>query len=245
MNIENCPDKNYYVEFLVLKNFIAALKHHGMYSKFRSTVGMNTNNCVSTMYKKMNCFNNTIHRRSKENIFVEADSIGSLLRMMVKTFGGKCGSDFQNNQDGKLQRHIANCTNMLIHVFVENYNNDFQFLSQLGGEVFDATCVEIFGDGFVDMTQPSPEEMDKMMQIHEIIKAGKMPNMPPHMIEQINQMVENNRSMYGEDYMEEMPESPDWMYDDEDYNYDEDEYFDEDEQGEDVDEGDNAPAMPF
>ena len=240
LNIENCPDKNYYVEFLVLKNFIAAIKRHGMYSKFRSTVGIETNNCVSTMYKKMRCFQPVIQNRSKENAFVKAENIGSFLRIMVKTFGGKCGSDFQNNQDGMLQRHIANCTNMLIHVFVERYNNDFAFLSEIGGEIFNSTCEEIFGVGFVDMTQPRPEEMEKMKQIHELIKAGKLPELPPNMAEQINRMMEENHGMYGDGFMEDMEDE---YYDDEDTYYDEDYDEDRDEEWADEEAVDEAPGF--
>ena len=219
ISIENCPDKHYYVEFLVFKNFIAAIKRHGMYPKFRCVVGCNTNNCVSTMYKSMRCFDPSIRHRTKENIFVDAGNLGEFLKMMVGQFGGKCGSDFANKQDGMLQRHIANCTNMLIHVFVETWQRDFGLLSEIGGEIFNATCTEIFGDGFVDTTEPTPEEAESIQKIQELVSAGKLPKLSPEMMERLKQMVENNRNMYGD---VPNPEGVDWMYDDEDYDYDAD-----------------------
>ena len=201
INIEKCPDKHYYVEFLVFKNFIAAIKKRGMYTKFRCVVGSNTNNCISTMYGRMHSFYTYVNHRNSENVFVNAGDIGEFLKIMVQQFGGKCGSNFINQENGKLQRHIANCTNMLIHLFIEPWSRDFGFLSEVGGEIFNATCKELLGDDFVDTTEPTPEEIESMKKIQELVSAGKLPQLSPQMMERLKEMVENGRIMYGDNEM--------------------------------------------
>jgi hypothetical protein len=117
---------------------------------------------------------------------------------------------------------------MLIHIFVETWHRDFGILSQIGGEIFNATCTEIFGDGFVDTTEPTPEEAESIKKIQELVSAGKLPNLTPEMMERLKQMIEGNRNMYGD-----IP-NPDLMYEDDDYDYDadleEEEWTEEEEQ---------------
>lgn len=227
------------IEYLVLKNFIAVIKKHGMYQMFRSVVGGNTKNVVSMMYGKMNSFHSIIHNQSKENIFKDAPNIETFVKMMKDSFNG--GLNRGEQDPAKLQHHIANCTNMLIHVFIERNVRDFNKLEQLGGEVFESSCREYFGGEFQDMLPAPPENMDKMRKLNQMIIDGGMSRPTPEMMEEIRRIIENSNqehhSIYGDpgeytpmvdqedldfldDFLREPEENEEWIDGDEELDDD-------------------------
>lgn len=181
------------LEYLVLKNFIAVLKKNGMYPMFRCSVGTNTRNVVSSIYRRMNSFER-FHKNSesRENVFRDAGNIESFVKMMKEVAHGGIGTNYNTNDPAQLQGAIANTINMLLHIFVERNVRDIHKLEMLGGEIFDMTCRTIFGGEFEDMLpQPTPE-MEKMRQMHEMMASrGMRPT--PEMIEEINRMIAEGR----------------------------------------------------
>lgn len=180
------------LEYLVLKNFIAVLKKNGMYPMFRCSVGTNTRNVVSSIYKRMNSFERFHQNQSKENVFANAGNIETFVKMMKEVAHGGIGTNYNTDDPAHLQGSIANTINMLLHIFVERNVRDIHKLEMLGGEIFDMTCRTIFGGEFEDMLpQPTPE-MEKMRQMHEMMTSrGMRPT--PEMIEEINRMIAEGR----------------------------------------------------
>lgn len=168
------------IEFLVLKNFIAVMKSNGMYPMFRCSVGWNTKNVVSNMYRHMNSFGNIMRNQSKENIYKDAGDMHSFLEMMKNSLNG--GPRFSEDNPAQIQHYIANCVNMLLHVFVERNIRDFHKLESLGGSVFELTCKEVFGDDFQDMIAP-PANIEKMRKFNEMMMRGEKPS--PEFMEQL------------------------------------------------------------
>jgi hypothetical protein len=180
------------LEYLVLKNFIAVLKKNGMYPMFRCSVGTNTRNVVSSIYKRMNSFERFHQNQSKENVFANAGNIDAFVKMMKEVAHGGIGINYNTDDPAQLQGSIANAINMLLHIFIERNVRDIKKLEMLGGQIFDMTCRQIFGGEFEDMLpQPTPE-MEKMRNMHEmLVNRGVRPT--PEMIEEINRMIAEGR----------------------------------------------------
>ena len=249
MNRNNHIDGKQDLEYLVLKNFIAVLKKNGMYPMFRCSVGTNTRNVVSSIYKRMNSFEKFHKNQSKENVFANAGNIQAFVKMMKEVAHGGIGTNYNTDDPAHLQGAIANTINMLLHIFVERNVRDIHKLEMLGGEIFDMTCRTVFGGEFEDMLpQPTPE-MEKMRQMHEMMASrGMRPT--PEMIEEINRMIAEGRlpqfpgaapapgqPMVNEedwDFLDEFLGDEDDEGDEEFYDQ-EDENFDEDEAEEEID----------
>ena len=236
------------LEYLVLKNFITVMKKNGMYPMFRCVVGTNTKNVVSSIYKRMHSFEKFYKNQSKENVFANAGNIETFVKMMKETsHGGVNVEEYKVQAPAKLQQLIANTINMLLHIFVERNVRDIHVLENLGGQIFDMTCREVFGGEFEDMLpQPTPE-MEKMRQMHEMMSArGMKPT--PEMIDEIHRMIAEGR-------LPQFPDAPapgqpmvneeDWDFlddflgdedeEDEEFYDEEDEDFDVGEVGEEID----------
>ena len=230
------------IEYLVLKNFIAVLKKNGMYPMFRCVVGSNTRNVVSSIYQRMHSFSVIIRNQSKENIYKDAGNIETFVMMMKESLHGGLPKD--EKDPAKLQHHVANCVNMLLHVFVERHVRDFHKLEGLGAEIFDLTCREVFGGEFEDMI-PQPAGMDEANRmLNQMMIDGNLQRPTPEMLEQIRQMLERSsrehNGLYGDgqsiineedwdfldDFLENREEdNGDW--DEEEEDFDEDEAFDD------------------
>jgi hypothetical protein len=181
-------------------------------------------------------------------VFANAGNIETFVKMMKETsHGGVNVEEYRVQAPGKLQQLIANTINMLLHIFVERNVRDIHVLENLGGQIFDMTCREVFGGEFEDMLpQPTPE-MEKMRQMHEMMSArGMKPT--PEMIDEIHRMIAEGR-------LPQFPGAPapgqpmvneeDWDFlddflgdedeEDEEFYDEEDEDFDVGEVGEEID----------
>ena len=233
------------LEYLILKNFIAVLKKNGMYPIFRCSVGTNTRNVVSSIYRRMNSFERFYkNSESRENVFKDAGNIDTFVKMMKEVAHGGIGTNYNTDNPAQLQGSIANTINMLLHIFIERNVRDIHKLEMLGGEIFDMTCRTVFGGEFEDMLpQPTPE-MEKMRQMHEMMMHnGIKPT--PEMIDEITRMIAEGR-------LPQFPNAPvpgqpmvneeDWDFLDEfigdengEFYDEEDENFDDNEEDEDED----------
>lgn len=190
MNSNNRETKNSDIEALVLKNFIIVLKQNDMYPFFRCSVGTSTNNVISSLYMRLNSFRDVIIRQRKDNIFRDSPTIESCADMLKQTLGG--GLNNNEKSPAKIQHHIANCVNTLLHTFVERNVRDFHKLEHMGGMIFDMSCRAIFGDEFKDVLPPPPASAQVMRQINEYItNTGQRPTR--EMLEQIRQMIESQQ----------------------------------------------------
>jgi len=179
------------LEYLVLKNFIGVLKQNGMYPMFRCVVGSNTQNVVSSIYRRMPSFGFIIRNQSKENIYRDAGNIDAFIEMMKSSFEG--GINKNETDPAKLQKHIANCVNMLLHIFVERNIRDFRKLESLGAEIFDRTCREVFGGEFQDVL-PAPQNIEEMRNINQrLFECGGKPT--PELMEEIRSIMERQQQM--------------------------------------------------
>ena len=175
------------IEYLVLKNFITVLKQNSMYPMFRCVVGTNTRNVISAMYSKMNSFERYQHnsRERDENIFRDAGNIKKFVELMKATQHG--GIHMENTAPAKVQQYVANCVNMLLHIFIEPNLRNIQRLEQLGGQIFEMTCRNVYGDEFQDMI---PEPPQKMKEINEMMMNGQRPS--KEQLEEIRRMMEED-----------------------------------------------------
>ena len=184
------------IEYLVLKNFIAVMKSNGMYPMFRCSVGWNTKNVVSNMYRHMNSFGGIMRNQSKENIYKDAGDMRTFVDMMKQSLNG--GHRFSEGDPAQTQHYIANCVNMLLHVFVERNIRDIHKLENLGGNIFELTCREVFGDDFQDILTP-PENIERMRELNEMMMRGERPT--PEFMEQLQremQEIQRRRLEQGE-----------------------------------------------
>lgn len=230
------------IEYLVLKNFIAVLKKNSMYPMFRCVVGSNTKNVVSSIYKRMPSFSVIIRNQSRENIYKDAGNIDTFVRMMKESLHGGLPRD--EKDPAKLQHHIANCVNMLLHVFVERHVRDFHRLESLGAEIFDLTCREVFGGEFEDML-PQPAGMEEANRmLNQMMIDGNLQRPTPEILEQIRQYIERSNQehngLYGDgqpmineedwdfldDFLEDREEDDD-NWDEAEEDFDEEEEFDD------------------
>lgn len=222
MNNNVSKKENLEIEYLVLKNFIMVLKENHMYPMFRCIVGSNTRNVISTLYNKLPSFYPIIRNQSKDNVFRDAPDIQSCVNMMRTSFEG--GVSNNEKDPAKIQHHIANCVNMLLHIFIERNVRDFQKLEKMGGTIFEMTCREIFGGEFEDVLPPPPGDVEKMRQINEmIINSGQRPTR--EMLDQIRQILEEQRNNQNL----EMPEGFQPMVNEEDWDF-LDDFLDEQEE---------------
>lgn len=186
-SLEEKPD----IEFLVLKNFISVVKKKGMYPLFRCSVGWDTNNVISSIYRRMYSFQNLMKNQSNENIYKDAGNIDMFLELMkasLKEHG------FSNNNPAEIQHHVANCVNCLIHIFIERRVRDYKILESIGGEIFDRTCREIFGGDFEDLLPAPPQNLEKIRDINQrIMENGGRPTQ--EMLEELRRVVEEQRGV--------------------------------------------------
>ena len=177
------------LEYLVLKNFIGVLKQNGMYPMFRCVVGSNTQNVVSSIYKRMPSFGIIIRNQSRDNIYKDAGNIDAFIEMMKASFDR--GINRNETDPAKIQKHIANCVNTLLHVFVERNVRDFRKLEGLGAEIFDRTCREVFGGDFQDVL-PAPQNIEEMRDINQrLFECGGRPT--PELVEEIRSIMERQQ----------------------------------------------------
>ena len=209
------------IEYLVLKNFIAVIKKNGLYPMFRCSVGWGTNNVISGMYRHMNTFSTLVKNQSKENIYKDAGNIDSFVSMMKDSMSG--GMRVGSSDEKHTQHHIANCVNMLLHIFIERNVRDIRVLENLGGEIFDRTCRDIYGNEFKDMLPPPPPNVEKMRELNQkLLECGGRPS--EEMMEEIRRLMEEQQR-YRENHENEfdggmmMPEGYVPMVDDEDLDF--------------------------
>jgi hypothetical protein len=90
---------------------------------------------------------------------------------------------------------------MLLHVFVERNIRDFHRLESLGAEIFNNTCMEVFGGDYEDVLPQPTGDIEQMRMLNQMIIDGKIPKPTPEMMEQIKRMVERSNqehnSLYG------------------------------------------------
>ena len=192
VNSNNKREGKQDLEYLVLKNFIVVLKKNDMYPMFRCVVGINTRNVVSSIYKRMTSFERIHKNLSKENVFTNAGNIDSFVKLMKEVAHGGVGTNYNTEDPAQLQGSIANTVNMLLHVFIERNVRDIHKLEELGGEIFEMTCKEVFGGEFEDMLPKPTPEMEKMRQLHDMMMhSGVRPTR--EMLEEINRMIAEGR----------------------------------------------------
>lgn len=158
------------IEFLVLKNFIMALKQRKMYPFFRGVVGYRTTNPISNFYAKMPGFRSVFGMVSSKNAFINVNGIDEMINMMKISIPNEMHIN-SSDECAKIQARVANCVNALIHVFIESHVRDLKTLESIGGSIFENTCREIFGNDFKDVLPPPPrmpEGISNLRGVHEL-----------------------------------------------------------------------------
>jgi hypothetical protein len=112
---------------------------------------------------------------------------------------------------------------MLLHIFIERNVRDIRVLENLGGEIFDRTCRDIYGCEFKDMLPPPPPNVEKMRELNQkLLECGGKPS--EEMMEEIRRLMEEQQR-YRENHENEfdggmmMPEGYVPMVDDEDLDF--------------------------
>ena len=157
------------IEILILKNFMAVLKKYNKYTLFRCVVGANTDNIVSNIYKNMYSFNSLIRlQRSRDDVFVNASDMNSFANILKDVQHG--GISQENSDPKTIQKYVANCINLLLHIYIERQVRDIKAIEEIGGQIFDMTCKELLGNDFEDLlVPPSEENVAKMRELNQFL----------------------------------------------------------------------------
>jgi hypothetical protein len=183
---EKCPDKRYYIEFLVLKNISRVLKNHKLFAKFRCTIGYRNGGKMAFPYRITHVMDNTINMLLDNNPFRRCESIEDILKVMS---GGYEFNSYDN--DAKVQKKVTDCINMLLHILLERIvQGSFSILEEIGSETFKITCEELFGENFVDHTIPEGVDMNVIHKISEMSRRGELPELSDDLKRQLDKFME-------------------------------------------------------
>lgn len=218
-----CPDKEYYVDFLTLKNLCRVLKNRKLFVKFRCTIGCNTRTFMgfgylSPIVRKSNVFK----CQYDHNPFKKCKDLKSILDVVIAH--NHC--PLHLDDDASIQNRIVSTTNLLLHVLLERaVNKDISLLEKIGEETFNITCNELFGDKFKDLTVPEGIDMNVIRRINDSLRMGATLNLSPEDKQQLDrfmQFVNQHRDPAapvtfdeGFDDGDELDEADEWV-DDED-----------------------------
>ena len=172
--------KNKDIQMLVVKHLTMVLKKRCHYFLFRCFVDhrMNDDGQKSTVYS-LDIFPSfrKKHRDVKfrdDNPFYycpSADNMCDVLDTLDNFRQRRVKKDFSVGSDNAaIQEKVMKYLNILLHHCLERGLNDLDMVQEIGNEVFEATCKDIFGDDFVDETEKVSEEARKMLN-PEMIKT--------------------------------------------------------------------------
>lgn len=192
---DRCPDKRYYIEFLVLKNISRVLKNHKMFANFRCSIGYHNRGKMSFPYRLTHVMDNTVSALLVHNPFTHCETIEDVVKIMSG------GHEFNNyDDDARVQKKVIDCINMLLHVLVERtIKGNFSILEEIGGETFKITCQELFGNDFVDHTIPEGVDMNIIRKISEMSRRGELPELTPEIKKQMELFMNHVRSLSPEE----------------------------------------------
>jgi len=161
-----CTDKEYYIEFLVLKNLSRILKQYKLFNLLKCTIGVDEKPSIYTVFKDV--FPSSIMSIALGNPFIKAKSLKDILVIMR----GK-NSNINLEDDKSIQSHVIYATNLVLHILIERKVKKISLLEEIGEKVFKATCNDLFGEAFEDLTAPPEVDMNIINRIAKDLRRGR------------------------------------------------------------------------
>ena len=217
-----CPSKEYYIDYLTIKNLSRVLKNRKLFTKFRCTIGINKISPMSNAYAILfSWLQKEVYYRN-DNPFIHCKSFKDILKILKDVAVG----EVDLNNEESIQIRITNSTNFLLHMLLEKNLGDLKTIEKIGEETFNMTCEELFGKGFKDLTVPEGIDMDLILKYNKMISSGETPEITPDIKAQLDKFtsfIKEHGMFYNS------PIFPDNDEDDTGFVWDDDEFFEEDE----------------
>ena len=197
-------------ETLIFANLCRAVKQRRMYHLFRRAL-------FGCCYKHYLNFAYT-HYGIGGMSFGEGMSCDDVVNLqqlveVIKKYISLRGTDEKHKQ-----MYVADEINIIIHTFIEPMVQDKMLCGEIGQEVFDKTCKQIFGEDFKDLTGDGmPAEMPS--DLRERAHRGEI---RPEEIERVLQYIRQHREhRQQQDMRNPYTEQPRFAIDDDDFLIDE------------------------
>jgi len=220
-----CTGKEYYIEFLVLKNLSRILKQYKLFNLLKCTIGIDEKPSIYTVFK--DAFPSSINKSALDNPFIKAKSLKDILIIMR----GK-NSNINLEDDKSIQNHVVYTTNLVLHILIERKVKKISLLEEIGEKVFKATCNDLFGEAFEDLTAPPEVDMNVINRIAKDLRQGRRIELGQKEKDQLDKFIffMKNNSLpnpfedEGRCFIDDCGDEPVEEWSNEDYDYD-DEWF--------------------
>jgi hypothetical protein len=221
-----CPGEEYYVDFTVLKNLSRVLKNRKLFASFRCTIGICQQSNMSFAYRlAKNAMARSFNANYENNPFKQCKSLKDLLDVV----NNSVRNPLDITDDASVQRRVIDTLNLLMHVLLERVVGDIRLIENIGEEVFNMTCEELFGNDFKDLTVPPDVNMEVVRKVGEMMRRGEKIDLTPEMRAEIEKFISFTRQKSMQNPMDYIDEPRDEF---------DDEFIDEEE-------WDDAPENPF
>ena len=210
-----CPEEKYYIDYVVLKNLFRALKKRHLYAEFRCSIGIAKNTKMSFVYRLFkNAMAVSLAKNHTDNPFKECESLEGFYQVLDDAYGGPRDM----TSDENVQHRIISSLNFMLHVLFERIVGNIRTVESVGEEVFNATCEELFGKGFKDLTAPPDVDMELIRQVSQSLREGRPLDLTPEQKAQLDRFAEfvrNNARMNMDEFGERVEEEiPEWEFED-------------------------------
>jgi hypothetical protein len=177
-----CPGEEYYVDFTVLKNLSRVLKNRKLFASFRCTIGICQQSNMSFAYRlAKNAMARSFNANYENNPFKQCKSLKDLLDVV----NNSVRNPLDITDDASVQRRVIDTLNLLMHVLLERVVGDIRLIENIGEEVFNMTCEELFGNDFKDLTVPPDVNMEVVRKVGEMMRRGEKIDLTPEISKKI------------------------------------------------------------
>lgn len=144
------------IEGTVLRKALRVLKEMNLFQYLICTYSHSPRSIISWVIKRIKRYNSISCASSSDNPFSSVDNYSDVVNILKKMERGHDGT-----HEKVVQMTVMDCTNSLLHYCLErNLGKNGYDIGKIGELIFNESCKELLGDGFKDLTDSSPQQLD-------------------------------------------------------------------------------------
>lgn len=144
------------IEGTVLRKAFRILKEMNLFQYLICAYSHNPRSIITWVVKRIKPYNNISYASSSDNPFSSVNDYSDVISILKKM-----EREHNGTHEKVIQMKVMDCTNSLLHYCLErNLGKNGYDIGKIGELIFNETCKELLGDGFKDLTDSSPQQLD-------------------------------------------------------------------------------------
>lgn len=144
------------IEGTVVRNTLRVVKEMNLFQYFICAYSHNPKNVIAWIIRNLKSYNKISSNCSSDNPFCNVKVYANTIEILKKMERNNRGE-----RDKVIQMNVMDCTNSLLHYCLErNLAMSGHDIGKIGEQIFNASCNELLGNGFKDLTDSSPQQVD-------------------------------------------------------------------------------------